>query len=145
MSMAPREPPKLGFELLRELLRFRHHFQLVREVAQLVRQASPHRRRPRSRRRCRRRSLCPAAGGDDGMVNVEDRSPAPQLRRTMVLSSWRSSVTSTNSSAEPDSVPGDDPVLTVFPGTVSDAHRRSCLAKPLIDTNIYVYGFSFSD
>jgi len=57
------------------------------------------------------------------------------LRRTMVSSSWRSSVTSTNSSAaELESVPGEVPALTVaLPGTVSDAHRRSCLAIPLID------------
>lgn len=33
-----------------------------------------------------------------------------------------------------ESVPGEVPALTVgLPGTVSDAHRRSCLAIALID------------
>lgn len=60
------------------------------------------------------------------------------LRRTMVLSSCKSRVTSTNSWSAPELessvMAGDVPALTTdFSGTESEAHRRSCLGWDLID------------
>jgi hypothetical protein len=53
-------------------------------------------------------------------------------------------VTSTNSSAPKlDSVPGDVPALTVgFPGTLSDAQRRSCLGIISFIDQLYLSFFS---
>lgn len=98
VAVAPREPPQLLLQLVRELLRLRHRlrFQLLREVEELVRRAPSHRRPRRHRRRrpyrrrrpCRRRSVDSARNGVAiSAVNVHERGrlDAPEHDGVVVL------------------------------------------------------------